>query len=334
MSSEIAESFGRIIQEACPPDLVRAIEKGGDHRPLWRALEETGFIDALVPEDKGGVGLSLNDAFPIAEYCGRHAVPVPLGETMLLRSILARAGVDIPQGGMTFAGPATRGADGVVCSQVPCGRTADWVLVALDDGCRLLSAAEAEQGPATFALDASMRWTAAQIGAATPFQPGEDMLLVQALLHAIQLVGAMSAVFERTLGYANDRQQFGRPIGKFQAIQHQLSVMAEHVFAARMAAEIAASRDGVRFDPLKIAIAKARTSEAAVELAALSHSIHGAIGFTEEFDLQLLTRRLHAWRQAAGTEGYWHQMIGRSLLDRGDSMSLDMLREASALDPA
>ena len=67
--------------------------------------------------------------------------------------------------------------------------------------------------------------------------------------------------------------------------------------------------------------------EAAVEVAALSHSIHGAIGFTAEFDLQLYTRRLHLWRQVGGSESHWHAVLGAALVDQHDGLALDLLRE-------
>ena len=133
-------------------------------------------------------------------------------------------------------------------------------------------------------------------------------------------------MFNRTLQYANDRVQFGRPIGKFQAIQHQLSVMAEHAFAARMAAQMGCRSTTALPDRLRVAVAKARTSEAALEVAGLAHSIHGAIGFTQELDLQLFTRRLHAWRQAGGSESYWHGVVGEALLDSDSALSLNLIR--------
>jgi len=79
---------------------------------------------------------------------------------------------------------------------------------------------------------------------------------------------------------------------------------------------------------LRAAIAKARASEAALEVAALSHAIHGAIGFTAEYDLQLYTRRLHLWRQTAGAESYWHDQVGAATL-KHQGMTLDILRQAS-----
>ena len=99
--------------------------------------------------------------------------------------------------------------------------------------------------------------------------------------------------------------------------------------AAHMAAQLGCASDTVVPDRVRVAVAKARTSEAALEVAALSHSIHGAIGFTHEFDLQLFTRRLHAWRQAGGAESYWHSVLGRELVDHRNGLALDLIRSAT-----
>jgi acyl-CoA dehydrogenase len=93
-----------------------------------------------------------------------------------------------------------------------------------------------------------------------------------------------------------------------------------------MAAQMGCHSATLEPDPLRVAVAKARNSEAARDIAALSHSIHGAIGFTEEFDLQLFTRRLHMWRQAGGSESYWHKVAGATLLDRHNGHALDLIR--------
>ncbi|WP_262356918.1 acyl-CoA dehydrogenase family protein, partial [Bordetella pertussis] len=69
---------------------------------------------------------------------------------------------------------------------------------------------------------------------------------------------------------------------------------------------------------LPAAIAKARASEAAALAANTAHAVHGAIGVTEEYDLQLYTRRLHGWRLAHGSEAYWHQVVGAALMGSGD----------------
>ncbi len=332
MDDLFSDAVRQLLEDQCPPAQVRAIEAGASPAALWQAIEDAGFCDALVPEAGGGAGLSLAETYPILEQCGHYAVPVPMGETLMARGLIASAGVAVPNGSITF-GQGRLQSDQLACAQVRCGMTADQVLVTVGDDSRLLNTAEAQRTQAGFCLDAQLVWSASAWDAALPVpltQGAQDLQILQAALYAAQLAGTLMQVFSRTLQYANDRQQFGKPIGKFQAIQHQLSVMSEHSFAARMAAQMGLRTNGTQGlqpERLRAAVAKARTSEAAVEVAALSHSIHGAIGFTAEFDLQLHTRRLHAWRQAAGSESYWHDVVGQALLDSPAALSLDLLRE-------
>ncbi|MCS6766134.1 MAG: hypothetical protein MO847_06805 [Candidatus Protistobacter heckmanni] len=146
--------------------------------------------------------------------------------------------------------------------------------------------------------------------AGEPFTP-----LAQAWSAAALMAGAMERVLEMTLQYANERSQFGKPLGKFQAIQQQLSVMAEQVFAARMAAQLACRQcAGARPDATMAAIGKLRASEAAAQVAAIAQAVHGAMGVTEEYDLQLFTRRLHAWRREGGAESHWARQVGAAVL--------------------
>ena len=312
-----------VLTDRCTPQAVRAIEGGqpAEAQALWDAIEESGFADALLPEADGGAGLSQAEAFPLLELCGAFVVPVPLAETMVARALLAQAGVARPGGSIALAHGRLQGDGTLVCDRVSFGRVADWVLVGLGKTCLLLPVDAAASAAAVAPLDTTLSWSAAAQATAQTVAGIADIRVPLACVLAAQLSGALMSVFTRTLQYANDRNQFGRPIGKFQAIQHQLSVISEHAFAARMAAQM-----GCGTDRLRVAIAKARTSEAALEVAALSHSIHGAIGFTEEFDLQLYTRRLHAWRQAGGSESHWHDVVGRELVDHRQGLALDLVR--------
>ena len=101
---------------------------------------------------------------------------------------------------------------------------------------------------------------------------------------------------------------------------------------ARMAARLACQGPMASLQTLRVAVAKTRTSQAAQHVTALAHGLHGAMGFTSEFDLQLRTRRLYAWRQCAGAETHWQQTLGQSLLNHPQH-SLDVLRELSDLTP-
>jgi acyl-CoA dehydrogenase len=141
-----------------------------------------------------------------------------------------------------------------------------------------------------------------------------------ALMRSAQIVGALEAALEASVAYANERVQFGRPIGRFQAIQHQLAQFGGEV-AASSAALDRAVQALERQEPsaqLAIAAAKARASEAAGVGAAIAHQVHGAIGFSRAFALQRLTRRLWSWREEYGSEGFWHQRLAARLLAAPD----------------
>ena len=332
-----ADAARQLLQGECTPARVRAIEAGGSPRALWESLEQAGFADALVPEDAGGAGLALAQLFDVWSLAGAHALPVPLGETMLARALLAGAGAERPPGAIALAQGLLQPDGSLHCAPVRLGAVADSVLVQHAQGWSLLPVAQAQSEPAAFCLDVNLRWSADQVRAASAPAPapaialpgGLDLRTLQAGLVAAQLAGALMEVFQRTLQYANDRQQFGRPIGKFQAIQHQLAVMSEHVFAARMAARLGCAGQGIFPERLRVAVAKARCSQAALAVAEAAHAIHGAMGFTEEYDLQLLTRRLHAWRQTAGSESYWHGVAGAALVHGHAGSTLDLIRSTT-----
>lgn len=321
-------SLRTLLSDHAAPTVVRAIEGGGPHEALWQTLHDSGFADALLPEAQGGAGLDLGQAFGLLALCGEFALPVPLGETLLARGLLAQARLARPAGPITLAAQALEDAGRLVCTGVPCAGVARHVLLRHLDRCALLPVAEARHEAVGLAQEGTLSWPLAAWQSA-PTWPGAlpPLRELQVLLYAAQMAGAMRAVFERSLQHANERQQFGRPIGKFQAIQHQLSVMAELVCASRMAARLGCQGAVLAPDPLRAALAKARCSEAAPEVAALAHSIHGAIGFTAEFDLQLHTRRLHAWRQAGGSESHWQGVLGEALVNGHEGLTLDLLRQ-------
>lgn len=332
MDHLITEALRDLLTGQCTPAVVRAIEgevaagQSPAAAALWQQIEDTGFADLLLSEEAGGAGLGLRDAFGVWDLLGQHAMPLPLAETMLARAWLAAAGVALPQGAITLAPQLAADSGGLRASGVRGARVAPWVLGQQGADLWLLPAAAAQASASIFVLDADLHWPEAALASAQRLPAAASLLVAQAGLVSALLAGSLLTVFESTLNFANERQQFGRPIGKFQAIQHELAVMAEHVSAARMAAQIACEADGVAADPLKVAVGKARTSEAAVEVASLAHSIHGAIGFTTEFDLQLYTRRLHLWRQTAGSESYWQLQAGQALL-AADGMALDVIRQ-------
>ena len=310
-----AEAIEDILKDQCTPAAVRAIEAGGSPAALWDAVAGAGFLALLAPESEGGADLGLADLFPVLCHFGRYAVPVPVAQTIVAHALLA-AQMALPSGMVTLAAAFRREADGgITCALTPYGLLADFVLARDGEALLLLpcAAARRQATGVNRSLTATLTWPDAAIADRVP--SGCAILpAFGAALHAALLSGAMSRVFEMTLQYCNDRVQFGRSLGKFQAVQHQLSVMAEHTAAASMAAEAAFQGDGKAPSLLAAAMAKSRTSEAAMVVASTAHALHGAIGVTEEFDLQLLTRRLHEWRMAHGSEACWNKVVGEQVL--------------------
>ncbi len=323
-----AEAIESILTSHCTPAAVRAIEGGASPQALATAISEAGFHELLAPEDQGGGGASWSDFFAVVSLCGRHAVPLPLAQTLAAR-VLVSDPAELPAGLITFAPALTHAPDGSQHAlHVPAARVASHVIAASGDSLVLLATVDAHQLASGVhgSLAASLRWPVGAGRVLASTVPAADLQPLAALLHAGLLAGAMKRSFDLTMNYANERVQFGKSIGKFQAIQHQLSVMAEHVAAAHMAAE-AAFGTGQSIPALPAcAVAKARTSEAAQLVASIAHAVHGAIGVTEEYDLQLFTRRLHEWRVAHGSESYWHRVLGRLFVDSSQPLAADFVR--------
>lgn len=325
--NEFTEPFERLLVDACTPQVVRSVEAGGSHADLWQAIATSGFLDAMVPEAQGGSALPLAQAFVLFVAEGRHAAPAPIAHTMLARAVIAAAAGRVPEGPIAIASAAEARNSRIACRHVPYALVADWIVVPLADRWLVLPKARARCTPSGIhgSLHADLEWTSDAGNAHTSSDP-VPWRAAAAVLAAAQMAGAMERVLDMTVQFANERVQFGKPIGKFQAIQHQLAVMAEQVAAARMAAEIGCDAAGPLPDPLRAALAKARASEAGAIVAPLAHAIHGAIGITAELDLQLFTRRIHETRADFGAERAWNFELGRALL-ASDAATLDFMRD-------
>ncbi|MBB4613942.1 acyl-CoA dehydrogenase [Novosphingobium taihuense] len=314
--NELLEPFVRMLDAAAPPAVVRAIEHGGSAAALWDEIAQSGFLDALVAEEYGGAGLSLADIEPLIEALGARAVPLPVAETIVARALLASAGVAAPDGPIALVTS--------LAQPVPCGLVAQAVLFDRGDALVLCEMAQLspEQTGVTNSLAA--RISGNPEGQTLP-RPGTGLRPIAAVLRAALIAGAAARLCDVTTAYASERVQFGKPIGRQQSLQQMLAVMAEDMIACRIAAQLGASH-GLEVPLAAAATAKITTSSAAPRIAATAHAVHGAIGISEEYDLQLLTRRLHEWRMADGSEGYWSRVLGQQRLAT-TAMSVDWIRQ-------
>lgn len=298
--NELLEPFVRMLDAAATPAVVRAIEHGGSAAALWQEIAESGFLDALVAEEHGGAGLALGDIEPLVEALGARAVPLPVAETMVARALLARAGIAAPEGPIALVT--------TLAQAVPCGLVAEAALVDCGEELVLCDMATLSPEPTGVTNALAARLSGKPEGESLS-RPAAGLRAIAAVLRAALISGAAARLCDVTTAYASERVQFGKPIGRQQALQQMLALMAEDMIACRIAAQLGASH-GLDLPLAAAATAKITASAAAPRIAATAHAVHGAIGISEEYDLQLLTRRLHEWRMADGSEGYWSQVLG------------------------
>lgn len=328
MMNEFLEPFDRMLEAVAAPAQVRAVEQGASSGAMWDAIAESGFLDALVAVEQGGAGLPLLQVHPLWQALGRHAVPLPVGETMIARYLLTAAGVHVPEGPIAIveAGSAAE-------TIVPFGLVADHVLVEAGGRLHLVATASTSRGLTGVqgSIAARVRWNGFS-GDGVGVAPHGGLRAIGAILRATLIAGAAGRLTAMTAAFANERVQFGKPIGRQQALQQNLAMMAEEAVAARVASQLGCA-DGLPPSSVAAATAKSVASSAAARIAATAHAVHGAIGISDEHDLQLFTRRLHEWRLADGAETYWNRILGGVRLS-ADMMSADFVRTQLAVEPA
>jgi alkylation response protein AidB-like acyl-CoA dehydrogenase len=338
----LGETCTRLFTDHATTAVLEAAEKGEWPAALWQALEENGLTLPQVEEARGGAGGSWGDAFVVLTAAGRFAAPVPLAETVLAGALLAEAGLDVPLGpltvapvhideGLTLAREGSGWRLSGRASRVPWGARAGHVVVAAaGDGqpmIALVAGGSARSEPdASLAREPrdTLAWSGAPVIAAAPARSRLGRAPVfagGALVRAAQMAGGLEFLLAQSVKYVTERKQFGRPLAAFQAIQHQLALLAGHTAGAGMAAqqafhamERAAEGSDASFE---IAVAKVRTGEAAGLGASVAHQCHGAIGFTYEHSLHFVTRRLWSWRAEFGAESHWSVALGREVAARG-----------------
>jgi acyl-CoA dehydrogenase len=312
---------------------------------LWADLAEAGLTGVGLPEEAGGSGGELADAVAVVRTLAAGAGAVPVAEQLLAAGpALLAADLDLPDpvepltlaiagavhaepsddgdgpGRWTLTGTATDVAwAGVarhvaVLAQPPDGIEGA-VLALVDTEGLATSDARNLAGEPRGSL--VLGGTAASGALLTPVQAGE-VRARYALARAVQLAAALEQVLAWTVQYAGERHQFGRPLGRFQAVQMELAEMAGEVTAVTALVDAAVQTlDRGEDVVLAAAAAKVRAGAAVEVVARLAHQVHGAIGFTQEHRLHHLTRRLWSWRDEAGSELTWSQVLGVGLLAQG-----------------
>lgn len=317
---QIVDSLRGFLAEQAPVSRFRppASQIGNADAALWPRIGELGFLGVSVAESQGGIGLDAKEDLLVHREFGRHL----LSPSILAISLAARlaaacdaaatlAGILAGTTPIALANPRGRASMGATCS-------GDFHL--FDAGAAPLVLCCSEQGLALFdrrqftgitgvpGTDNVVTLERATLESARPlmWRSADDggLYLHALLLAAAYAVGIAEATRDMAVDYAKVREQFGKPIGSFQAVKHICADMAIRAEAALCQASFAASaiaegKDGADF---QVTSAKIVATKAALENAAQNIQVHGAIGFTSEADAHLFLKRAHVVDQLFGDQ--------------------------------
>ena len=338
---QLQRSLEALLSDKLPDNrLVQHFDTNGLDRSLWTALVDLGLVATMVPEGDGGLDLDLLTLASASEVLGRFGAPAPIVSTALAAWVLACSN-DADQkarwlpgllSGQTIAafafaepglgwlpGDWTLTADGGEKVSVEWGAEADLLVVGMAGGG--LGLADARGGgvsvTAVDTLDRTrpMAQVGFAAGAVAPLAQStalaaraRDALLV---LLAADALGAASHAMAMAVEYAKVRSQFGRLIGSFQAVKHQLANMAIEVEPCRPLYWYAAHAwDAIpEASERAAALAKSHVTDIAVRTARAAVEAHGGIGYTWEYPLHIFLKRAMFDRTAMGSPSTHHDRM-------------------------
>lgn len=312
MTSEIQalllESTEKMFSKLVDKELLDKAEQGVFPQELWQTFCDNGF-HLLAQTDSGA---ELADVFMVIKAAGYYAAPLPLAEALLGNRWTNNQESTIISVGELIQNKAVN---------VPWSNQANAILAVSSDS-------------QVFNLDVDSITTGDNIafesrdsvmGKQTPLSVDEPAYELMALSRVCLASGALNRILELTIQYVKEREQFGRPIGKFQAVQHNLAVAAAEVAAATRSCDGSIESIGEDRFAMEVAAAKGRVGEAITVVTEIVHQLHGAMGFTHEHQLHHFTRRLWSWRSEFGDETYWQSRLGQHIYHLGPDNVWDFI---------
>jgi alkylation response protein AidB-like acyl-CoA dehydrogenase len=349
----LKDSARKFFAGECPSTEMRRLMETDTayDATLWSKLTEQGYTGIIFPEEFGGVGLGKVELMLLMEEAGRALLPGPFFSTVVLAGSVLEA-VGTPAYKSKYLAPICRGEVRATVALVEANASwnpqdvrlsassgkltgeklfvtdaaiADYLVVVARDGVFVV---DSKAGGLKITSMSSMDLTrklyavefnntpAEKIGASTNLPRALD---IAAAALAAELVGGMQRTLDVTVEYAKTRKQFGKPIGMFQAVQHQCADMYLETESSRSAVYYAgwALEENSPDAATAVSIAKMYASDAARTVGNRGIQIHGGMGFTWENDLHLYYRRAKASETAFGDATFHRERIARLVIDEG-----------------
>lgn len=336
MKEMILDVVERMLRDNVDKDLVDIVEQGQWATNVWQLLEENGMTIVATSEENGGAGGDIEDLLHIIRLMGKYAAPVPFMETTFANYLLQLTQLQVIDDLATYALAAHDTLllqDGTLSGQALHVNWARHVkfLVTLAHSAEGIHLVQVDLNNATITHGTNLAseprdtvdFTNAAVVQASPALPFEHLQVMSTLETAFQLAlmtGAIDKVNDLTIQYTKEREQFGRPIHRFQLVQQHIVNLAGET-AIALAAFNNVTDALVNDQQInEVAYARIRVEEAIQAVTTISHQVHAAIGTTHEHSLHQYTRRLWAWRDEGMNTAYWSDFVATQLLESGDSL--------------
>ncbi len=314
---EFKEAVKGFLAGECTPEHLRKMVESGEQfsHARWQQLAEMGLTGILVPEAQGGLGMTEIDFILLAEQCGYAALPEPLVETAAIAVPLLKAiggqekTLERVASGSLVVTVADRRDEVVTTPKTD-------LMVLTFDG----QAFRATENTSNFITSESidpLRPVSLTDYSGAVLMEGDGTQDIwekheerASLMAAAGLVGLSQRMVDMSVAYAQERHQFGKPIGSFQAIKHHLaSTMVAIEFVRPVLYQAAYEVTAGHCAILHTSHAKLKASEAAMDAAEVAHQVHGAMGYTYEVDLHLWMKKSWVLTATAGDQIYHEDQI-------------------------
>ncbi len=331
MKDMILEVVERMLKENVDKDLVDIVEQGNWLSEVWNLFENNGITIVAISEENGGAGGDLEDLLNIVRLTGKYAAPIPFTETTLANYLLEYTNLQVvsePATYMLSANQAYTLEDGKLTGEaihihwarhtkrlVTLANSAEGIhLVEVD-----LSQAEITPGTnlASEPRDTVkfQNATVSQISNALSFDEIRTMTILETAFQLALMTGAIDKINDLTVQYTKEREQFGRPIHRFQLVQQHIVNLAGETAVALAAFNNFVDALLTNKHSSEVAYARIRFEETIQAVATISHQVHAAIGTTHEHSLHQYTRRLWSWRDEGKNTAYWTDIVATQLLE-------------------
>jgi len=326
----------KIILDICDKILLKNVDhqlrlnlepNSTQFKTLKNEIISSELTKLLVKEDLGGAGMTLTDIIPIIQLSAQYGTPIPFIETIISNFLLSELNIKADNDFITL----TNKTENILIKKnkisgnfksIPYLNLAEKILVETEiknqkyiilfkKGGKLTPQKNFLSEP-KFDLDASELEIISMME--KPEQIDVQNLLIN--VRSIQSFGAMEKILNLCIEYCSQRKQFGRTLSKFQMIQNHISEIALEVAASGASLSTLKNNNKNFYNLKSTAIPKIRTGIASGKVIALSHQVHGAMGFTKEYELSYFTKALNSWRNEFGNEIYWQNILGKLFLNQ------------------